>query len=271
MLTHEEKWFFDLQGYLILPQAVPPEEVSRMVELCDQWHALPDSELPPPLRSYADPDVKPTTARAINNVEYADEVFQRLVLNPQIMRVVLALTGNCPQLLDVALTRNTVHSDDIPLHGGFGGGLRNPANDYQAADGQILATFLNAGVSLVDVPPGTGFVCVPGSHKSNFAMPPSVTIHSEPPILHNVSVRAGDVILFTEALCHGGRAWTQPYARRTAFVRYCTSYASWTPTHEPIEAHRDKLSEAVYELHKKAGFQERKHVVECLLAEMCEL
>ena len=105
MLTEEEKWSFDLHGFLVLKGAVSRDDVKRMVELCDTWHALEDSELPPPLRTYWDVNTKPTTPRSINNVPYADEVFQRLVLNREIMRVVLALTQNCPQLLSVALTR----------------------------------------------------------------------------------------------------------------------------------------------------------------------
>jgi hypothetical protein len=239
-----------------------------MVELCDRWHALPDERLPPPLLTYRDPSTKPTTPRSINNVDYADEVFQRLALNREIMRAVLDLTDNAPQLLDLALTRNTRESDEIPFHGGFAGGIRNPANDYQAADGRVFATFLNAAVSLVDVPPGTGFVCVPGSHKSNFAKPAELGIYSDPPAVHNVIVRAGDVVLFTEALCHGARRWTLDDPRRTVFVRYCTSYASWSPGHGPIEAHRDKLSPEVYELHQQMGFQGRKKVVERLLKEI---
>ena len=127
MLTEEEKWSFDLHGYLVLKDAVPKEDVKRMVELCDTWHALDDSELPPPLKSYRDVNTKPTTPRSINNVPYADEVFQRLVLNREIMRAVLALTGSSPQLLSVALVRNTKQSDDIGFHGGFSGGIRNPA------------------------------------------------------------------------------------------------------------------------------------------------
>ena len=98
MLTEAEKWSFDLHGYLVLKGAVPQADVKRMVELCDTWHSLDDSELPPPLRSYHDANTKPSTPRSINNVPYADEVFQRLVLNREIMRVVLALTGNSPQL-----------------------------------------------------------------------------------------------------------------------------------------------------------------------------
>lgn len=270
MLTDFEKWHFDLKGYLVLKGAVPADEVRRMVELCDRWHALPDEDLPPPVHSYRDPTTKPTTPRSLNDVDYADEVFQRLVLNREIMRVAMALTGNAPQLLNIALTRNTRESDDIHFHGGVSGSLHNPANQYQAADGRVFATFVNAAVSLVDVPEGSGFVCIPGSHKTYFAAPESVGIHAGPPLVVNVCPGAGDVVVFTECLRHGALPWTRDEPRRTVFVRYSTSYASWSPGHGPLEEHRDKLWPEVYELHQQMGFQGRKKVVQRLLAELGE-
>ena len=66
--------------------------------------------------------------------------------------------------------------------------------------------FLNAGVSLVDVPEGNGFVCLPGSHKRNFT--PKLSIYDGPPTVINVPVSAGDAVIFTEALMHGARRWT---------------------------------------------------------------
>ena len=209
MLTEEEKWHFDIQGYLVLRNAVCPEDVARMRQLADEWHALEESELPTPLWTYRDASTKPTSPRSITMVEYADEVFERLVLNREIMRVVLALTDNCPQHAGTALARNTRETDDLPFHGGVSGGIHHPANDYQAADGRIFATFLNAGVSLVDVPEGTGFVCIPGTHKAYFPKPDGVTIYDGPPLVANPAVRAGDAVLFTEALCHGARRWTE--------------------------------------------------------------
>lgn len=270
MLTDEEKWRFDLHGYLVLKGAVSPQDVRRMVELSDDWHAREDTDLPEPLTTYRDASTKPTTPRSINQVEYADEVFQRLVLNAEILRVVLALTDNSPQHLGCALTQNTKESDALAFHGGVSGGLRNPANDYQAADGRVFATFLNAGVSLVDVPKGTGFVCIPGSHKSHFARPANVDITDGPPVVDNVSVQAGDVVLFTEALCHGALRWTQETPRRTVFVRYGTSYASWSPGAAPLPAYKDRIPEELYELKQMASFRHRKKVVQRLLQEMGE-
>ncbi len=270
MLTDEEKWRFDLHGYLVLSQAVSPADVQRMVQLSDEWHARDDADLPPPLESYSDPSTRATTPRSINHVEYVDEVFQRLVLNAEIMRVVLALTHNCPQHLGCALTQNTRASDALAFHGGVSGGLHHPANDYQAADGEVFATFLNAGVSLVDVPQGTGFVCIPGSHKSHFVRPAGVDIIDGPPVVDNVSVQAGDVVLFTEALCHGALRWTQETPRRTVFVRYGTSYASWSPGSGPLEPYRDAIPEELYELKQVAGFRQQKKVVQRLLQDMGE-
>ena len=256
MLTEEEKWHFDIQGYLVQRNAVSPEDVAGMLRLADEWHALEDGELPPPLSTYRDASTKPTSPRSIFQAEYVDEVFERLVLNREIMQVVLVLTDNCPQHAGTGLARNTRETDDLPFHGGVSGGIHHPANDYQAA--RIFATFLNAGVSLVDVPAGTGFVCIPGSHKAHFPKPDRVTIYDGPPLVANPAVRAGDAVLFTEALCHGARGWTEENPRTTAFVRYTTSYASWSPGGGPMEEYRDRISPDLYELKKPASFLHRK-------------
>jgi len=270
MLSEEEKWLFDLHGFLHLKNVVPAADIERMIELCDEWHSKDDSELPPPLRTYRDVNTKSATARSINLIEYVDEVFQRLILNRELMRVILALTDNCPKHLGSALTLNKKDSDEIPFHGGFGGGIRNPANDYQAANGKVFATFLNAAVSLVDIPQGTGFVCIPGSHKSEFAKPQDVTIYDEPPAVFNVCPKAGDAVIFTEALCHGGRRWTEDEPRRSVFVRHSTAYASWSPGDGPLEDYRHQIPEEIYELKETAGFRHRKKVVQRLLDEMGE-
>jgi len=106
MMTEEEKWHFDLFGYIVLKGAIPAEDVQRMVELANQWQALPDSQLVAPLRSYRDPVDYPDLPRSIVNAHYGDVVFQKLALNDEIMRCILHLTGNCPKLLAVSLTQN---------------------------------------------------------------------------------------------------------------------------------------------------------------------
>ena len=59
MLTPEERYRFDLHGYIVVPGAVPGDNVERMIARSDEWHALDDSELPAPLKTYRDPSTKP--------------------------------------------------------------------------------------------------------------------------------------------------------------------------------------------------------------------
>ena len=182
------------------------------------------------------------------------------------------ITDYSPQHLLSALTLNTTECEDIGLHNGATGAIRNPANDYQAGDGRVFATFLNAAISLVDVPPGAGLVCIPGSHRSYFKRPEHITIHTGPPTVVNVPVNAGDAVLFTEALCHGALPWTRTDdPRRTVFVRYSTSYASWSPGAGPKEDYKDRISEDVYQMKQQWGFQGRKPVVERMVEEIGSL
>ena len=121
MLTPEEKWFFDHHGFIILRNVVPPEDIQIMIELGNEWHDMTLEELPPPLTSTSRTnDYNSTIAHWINNVQYGKAVFQRLVLNLEIMRVVIALTRAAPCLVDCALTKNytlmtltSMHPDKI--------------------------------------------------------------------------------------------------------------------------------------------------------------
>ena len=258
MLTPEEKWFFDHHGFIILRQVVPPEDIQLMIELGNRWHDMTLAELPPPLTSTSRRgNASSTIAHWINHVQYGDAVFQRLVLNVEIMRVIIALTRATPCLVDCALTKNYTTSDDIGFHAS--------GKDYGVEESEPHAGFLNAATSLVDVPQGSGFVCLPGSHKRNFEPPDRLSIYDGPPTVINVPVNAGDCVIFTEALYHGARRWTAAYPRFTVFNRYIDN-----GTHGglPIESHRHLISDEVYELEQPAVGGQQKQVVNRILKEL---
>ena len=95
MLTAQERWTFDHQGFVTLPQAVRPEDVQRMLALSGQWRddasrsAGPsgsESGLPPPLTlSSPAPGSEEYRKRPrwINNVHYADGSFARAASSPE--------------------------------------------------------------------------------------------------------------------------------------------------------------------------------------------
>ena len=167
-----------VQGFLILEDVVPPEDVAQMVDVGTHWHTLTQAELPQPLHrtgapAWSTPEESPPAPNYINHLQYCDDAFARLVLNPEIMRVVNALTGGNQTLVDTALTkmdRSGGEKNEGGFHGELGQHVPNGSKvpgeqwrDYHVTpDGEIYAGFLNCGVTLVDVPEGSGFVCIPG-------------------------------------------------------------------------------------------------------------
>jgi hypothetical protein len=269
MMTDYEKWHFDLMGYIVLRGAVPAEDIARMKQLGHEWSAKPDDDLPRPIETYGNPAFDPTKTRALNYIEYVDEVFQRALLNRQIMRVVLTLTDNCPQVLLSSLQVYPAGGGAGPLHNGAAGGIHNPANYYQAAGDRVFATFLNVGVCITDSLRGEGFVCVPGSHKSNFKCPDDITVDTPAPLVIAPEIHAGDVVIFTELLRHGGRNWQNPNEpRMVLYTRYSTSYASWSVNYRARPEYEDKLPADLVELMQPRGFQSQKNVTKKLLAEL---
>ena len=75
---------------------------------------------------------------------------------------------------------------------------------------------------LVDVNEGDGGLgVVPGTHKSNVKSPESLRQHERyQEFVKQITCKAGDAIIFTEALTHGTLAWKAPYQRRAVLFRY---------------------------------------------------
>ena len=78
----------------------------------------------------------------------------------------------------------------------------------------------------------------------------------------NVPVRAGDAVIFTEALMHGARRWTLDTPRYTVFNRYIDEGSHGAL---PIESHRHLIPGDLYELEQPAVRGVQKDVVARLL------
>jgi len=76
-----------------------------------------------------------------------------------------------------------------------------------------------------------GFICVPGSHKSSLIMdiPEDVrTQERQADYVVQPVADAGDLIIFTEALVHGTRAWKGKHERRALLFKYSPGHSSWS-------------------------------------------
>jgi hypothetical protein len=116
----------------------------------------------------------------------------------------------------------------LPLHHGG-------ARPYYFAAYRRVGNLVRAGATtvlwaLVDMPAGTGgFSCIPGSHLAHFDCPPEVrSFDVGIGCVTDVPLAAGDALIFTEALTHGSRTWTQPYRRQALFYKYSPGCLAWS-------------------------------------------
>ena len=251
ILTEEEKWYFDLQGYLILRQVITADEINQMLRLGSHWLEQPD-QAPPPLRV----TVK-EYGGVINPLPYGDRIFERTSLNEKVLRVVMGLMWNRPRLFNCALVqqkkepisageKEKLHRDTSGFD--FPDGFRNPHNDYQAGNGQIYSNYINTAITLVDVPKENGFTCIPGTHKSEINFPDSLDIDNLWAPAETFELQAGDCLIFSPRLMHGARYWKMAYPRMVIFNRYQFSFYFNENYSLPLKDHADRISADQFEL-----------------------
>ena len=98
MLTQFEKWFFDLRGYFVLKNAVSKKDIKEMVKLAEAWYDSKE-KLPEPMFS----NFEAPAAKYLYNFHYVEKVYERLVLNKDILRFVNGIQKNNTRVYDIVL------------------------------------------------------------------------------------------------------------------------------------------------------------------------
>ena len=102
---------------------------------------------------------------------------------------------------------------------------------FRWQSGHFRCSQLNVIVALTDIGPGDGAtMIVPGSHKSNLAHPLQGSYARGDrmdalPFAEEVHARAGDALVFSDSVMHGGSSRTNPGERRVIILRYGPSWA----------------------------------------------
>lgn len=230
-LTDRERYLFDVRGMLVLRGVLTDEEVKGLNDALDANPArrsqLADSTLgsPPlagaPRRQYR------------NTIEWPEpwcRPFRDLIAHPRLVPYLDALLGRGWHL---------DHNPDVlefepgaqghALH--FGHWWIHPGVFYEARGPQIRNGLIAVEFLLTDQPEGSGgFVCIPGSHKTNFLRPDEISgYEQDTDVVVNPSGRAGDAFVFTEALTHGAIPWRADHLRRLVIHRYAAKTVQYGP------------------------------------------
>ena len=248
-LNDFEKWYFDLKGYFVIKNAISKKDINKMRQIANSWFDSSDN-----LPKLIQKDFSQATAKFLYNFHYSEEVFENLVLNKKILRFINGIQKKNTRVYDVVLAKSTKEDSETKLHSGFEGGFQDPNQQFVVANNDLFASFVNVGVSLVDIPDNLGFTCLPGSHKGNFKIPSSITLYDDPPTVVNVPIKSGDAIIFTPLLRHGTRKWTEDFSQYTVFMRFV--YAKqFLPNGSgrllPHEKYKGNISKELYEIESR--------------------
>ena len=251
-----QKYLFDLNGYLILEDVLNTDEVAKLNGLID------DQSLPEPglLTSEArfggsTPQLSGTSAAGF--LEWGEE-FCSLLDNDRVMKTLRWVLGDgfrVDHLYGIHMRNGT---EGLRLHGGAV--PYDQPEFFHYSNGEVFNGLTVVSFNLTDTGRkiGGGFMCIPGSHKSNYPLPVEFTELSEnAPAVINPEVKAGSVVIFTEALTHGTAPWRANHTRRSLLFKYSPAQQSWGPNYmEPPK--NVKLTARQKLLFEKPYFSQRK-------------
>ena len=225
-MTPEEKFIFDLQGYIVVKNVLSQAEV-------DELNAIADQKM-------ADQEEMSNGLKIPRRVSLWGKPFQNLFDHPNMIPYLSELLG--PQF-------RADHDYGIFMRqGGRKGGLhggdhRAGTHYYKYRDGVMRNGLTVVVYFLAPAPPGSGgFCCVPGSHKSNFALNVPEEVRSFkciPHYLANPSAETGDALIFTEATMHGTLPWTAENERRTLLYKFTPGHVSYASTYYNHDDYED--------------------------------
>ena len=231
-MTDDEKYLFDLNGYLVLTDVLTSEEVDRCNEAIDR-HADQLQEREGSLTIGA-----PALGGTSNRKDLGGmlawerpwcEPFRAMLVHPRVMPYLYVILGKGYRLdhgpgliaMDKGCEGGTLH----------GGGVERPdlSEAYFFKNGRIYCGLTVVEYLLADEGSGDGGVAVvPGSHKANLACPREMN-RGEKYQEHVVEVngRAGDAVIFTETLTHGTLPWEAEHQRRALLYKFSPRFQAY--------------------------------------------
>ncbi len=240
-------YLFDLQGYLILKNAISDEDLNKINDWIDTHWEYVEQPWEPNAEDKRIPrwigNVETHTYNIENGVNFQNiieggDVFQKLIDHPAWINLVRKYIH---EVNGVSIHENFLN---VRGPGGFihihcGGHVPLSYLTFrQPNTGEWLVGQINVLMALNEIGPGDGApVLIPGSHKCSEIHPRLK--HDGKGIVYDgytgkpagsafatqeVHLKAGDVVMFTDAITHGSAERTNPGYRRSIVYRYSPRY-----------------------------------------------
>jgi hypothetical protein len=222
-----QDYLFDLRGYIFLRNAVSPDLVERLNRAIDPFLDLEYLQWRGNVQRL---DNNANAGMELQNIVEGGEPFEELIDHPAWHDRLLRYCGEKDSYVEglyidecFASIRRT--GGFFPVHSGNQDGVVR--NQYRFVNNQFRCGQVNILLALTNIGPGDGgTMIIPGSHKSNFAHPEMLKEWEDRGQMdamegaEEVSLQAGDALMFVDALSHGASSRTNPGERRVIVYRY---------------------------------------------------
>jgi ectoine hydroxylase-related dioxygenase (phytanoyl-CoA dioxygenase family) len=231
VISNDLKFEFDVQGYLHLRNVLTPDEISEYSEWMNEVQEIDIQSL----NDDAPHNIEHQLKRPVSRVIDADPRFANFLDHPAVVPFLNEFVGEDCRHID---------NDLYYTYPGFKGGVwhrgvaAHPTG--HVVDGEFICPMVKVFYCMTDVGPNEGeFTLIPGSHRAQFDLDWDARI--DLPAQHIFDdVKAGDVIIFNEALIHNGRPNPSEKTRKTIIMNFGRSDAGtwpgYTPKPETLEA-----------------------------------
>ena len=205
-MTPEELYHYDVNGYLLIEDAIEPGYFACLNERLDIWEAkaLQDFRALP---KSANPEVR------YDDILNQETSLLDLVVNPKVLPYIDEMVDR-PRLKSTWVTfkwnggRTAYHSNHTP----------SITHNYYHFNARIHHNLFQVFYAMRDINPGEGGLqVIPGSHKANYPAPPDDALQD---MYIEIPMQAGSVLLFTHDIRHGSFNTTDN-VRRTIIFTYC--------------------------------------------------
>lgn len=244
--TELERYLFDLNGYIVVKNALKKSEVNACNKIIDKLKNLKNGEWQGYIHGH---NYGGKEGLNLQQIYEAGKPFEKLIDHPSWIHHMLEFVGgkgtfdhnHGPLFIDENFANVRGPGEAIGIHSGNPEGIQR--NHYRYQDGKFHCSQVNILLALTDIGKGDGStVVIPSSHKSNIQHPEyktnvmkknKITSAETMTASKEIYLKAGDVLIFVDSLCHGSAKRVNKGERRIVVYRYGPSWGFFRHPYRP--------------------------------------
>jgi len=239
-MTEDEKYLFDINGYLVVRDVLSKADIQSANEAIDHHADQIKERTGDASLSGGSQALKGETGRGdlgglLGWEKPWCDPFRTMLSHPKIVPYLNVILGSGFRLDHRGgLISMRKGAEGHTLHGSSGPGF-DPHQYYIFKNGQMHNGLTVVAWQLADVNEGDGgLALIPGTHKGNYPCPTEMRRYEAyQEFVKPITCKAGDVVIFTEAVTHGTLPWQGDHQRRSVLFRFSPGNLAYAKNYLP--------------------------------------